>query len=86
MTCTICGWQRATRKGRCEGCRKFLKRHGRDKTPAEIAASYNRQLDRIGRLLEVVRPKPVEVVAPVLVRKLEPAAMSEAIDRLRKGA
>jgi hypothetical protein len=35
----ICGWQLATRKGRCNACRLFLKRHRRDKESSRCSAA-----------------------------------------------
>lgn len=49
--CQVCGWRRATRKGRCAPDNQFLRRHGRDRTPAEVMASYERYLDRLARVL-----------------------------------
>jgi hypothetical protein len=37
-TSKVCGWQRATVGGRCDTCRMFRRRHGRDKEPREIEA------------------------------------------------
>lgn len=50
--CMVCGWQPASRRGRCNACRLFLRRHGRDKTPGEIMRGYERTLDRLDRLLD----------------------------------
>jgi len=44
--CIVCGWQPATRRGRCDGCRAFLRRHGRDKEPAEIQGGWERAIDK----------------------------------------
>jgi len=50
VTCSVCHWQRATRKGRCNACRLFLYRNGRDKTPAEVQAGWNRAVDKVARI------------------------------------
>jgi hypothetical protein len=42
----VCGWQPATRRGRCNSCRLFLMRHGRDKEPHEIQRGWERAIDR----------------------------------------
>jgi hypothetical protein len=44
--CVVCGWQPATRKGRCNACRLFLMRHGRDKTPPEVMRGWERAIDK----------------------------------------
>ena len=49
--CRICGWRQATRLGRCEGCYRFLRRHGRDRTTDEVMRSYERTLDKLARIL-----------------------------------
>jgi len=50
VTCSVCHWQPATRKGRCNACRLFLYRNGRDKTPAEVQAGWNRAVDKVARI------------------------------------
>ena len=35
--CIVCGWQPATRKGRCNSCSLFLRRHGPDEDVGEVA-------------------------------------------------
>jgi hypothetical protein len=42
----VCGWQPATRKGRCNPCRLFLLRHGRAKDVTEVVKSWNRAIDK----------------------------------------
>jgi hypothetical protein len=46
VDCIVCGWQPATRKGRCNSCRLFLMRHGRDKEPAEVQRGWERAFDK----------------------------------------
>jgi hypothetical protein len=49
--CRVCGWRKAKRKGRCDADNQFFRRHGRDRTPAEVMTSYERMLDRVARIL-----------------------------------
>ncbi len=51
MTCEVCGWRRASRRGRCSVCYQFQRRVGRDKTTTEVMASYERALNRLDRIL-----------------------------------
>ncbi len=51
MTCIVCGWQQVSRRGRCDACRAFARRHGRDKTIAEVEIGWNRAMDRVGRMV-----------------------------------
>lgn len=51
MTCEVCGWRRASRRGRCSVCYQFWRRVGRDKTTDEVMRSYERVLDRVQRIL-----------------------------------
>jgi hypothetical protein len=44
--CIVCGWQPATRKGRCNACRLFLFRHGQDKKIAEVQRGWERAIDK----------------------------------------
>jgi hypothetical protein len=46
MTCIICGWQPATRKGRCDACRQFYRRHGVDKSVAQVITGWERAVDK----------------------------------------
>jgi len=38
--------QEASRKGRCDACRKYLERHGYDKEPAEVVKGWERAIDK----------------------------------------
>lgn len=49
--CRVCGWRKAKRKGRCDADNQFFRRHGRDRSAAEVMVSYERTLDRIDRVL-----------------------------------
>lgn len=49
--CKVCGWQPATRKGRCNACRLHHRRYGVDKTPAQVQRSWNRVFDHVARIL-----------------------------------
>lgn len=49
--CKVCGWRKATRKGRCESCYRFYRRHSRDKTTEEVMRAYERVLDKMARVL-----------------------------------
>jgi len=49
--CRVCGWRRAKRKGRCDADNHFFRRHGRDRTPAEVMRSYERMLDRVAKIM-----------------------------------
>jgi hypothetical protein len=49
--CKVCGWRRATRKGRCAADAQFHRRHGRDRTTNEVMLAYERQLNRLERVL-----------------------------------
>ncbi len=49
--CKVCGWRRATRKGRCAADNQWFRRHGHDRSPAQVMASYERYLDRLARIL-----------------------------------
>jgi predicted ATP-dependent serine protease len=49
--CQVCGWKRATRKGRCAACYQWRRRHGHDRDVAQVMASYERQLDRVEKIL-----------------------------------
>lgn len=49
--CQVCGWHRASRRGRCSGCYQFRRRVGRDKTMGEVMRAYERVLDRVERIL-----------------------------------
>jgi hypothetical protein len=42
--CIVCGWQPARRLRRCDACRTFLSRHGRDKDPAEVQRGWERAI------------------------------------------
>ena len=44
--CSVCGWQPATRKGRCNSCSSFFRRHGRDKNVEELVKAWERAIDK----------------------------------------
>ena len=51
-SCSVCGWRMASRRGRCNSCRLFLMRHGRDRTVDEVVAGWNRTMDRLAMVLD----------------------------------
>jgi hypothetical protein len=48
--CKVCGWQPAAREGRCNACRLFLMRHGRDKEPQDVQRGWKRAIDKASDL------------------------------------
>jgi hypothetical protein len=44
--CSVCGWRPIARGNRCDSCRAFYRRHGRDRTPNEILRNYEQTKDR----------------------------------------
>ena len=50
--CVICGWRRSTGGGSLRCLPALLTRHGYDKDPAAVMKAWERQVDKVVRLLE----------------------------------
>ena len=44
--CIVCGWQAGKRKGRCDACETYLRRHGHDKDIAAVQRGWERAIDK----------------------------------------
>ena len=44
--CIVCGWQAGKRKGRCDACDTYLRRHGHDKDVAAVQRGWERAIDK----------------------------------------